>query len=163
MTITPSSKISFTAPIIQVEGMNAAYIEFPFNVEELFGTRGQVKVKALFDGKVEYRGSLANMGRNCHTLGLTKEIREKLQKNFGDNILVELERDLEVREITVPEDVQTALNEYPEALAFFEKLSYTHRKEYINWITSAKKEETKINRIGLFIEKLLAGKKPDQK
>ncbi len=163
MTITPPSKISFTVPIIQVEGMNAAYIEFPFSVQELFGTRGQVKVKALFDGKVEYRGSLANMGRNCHTLGLTKEIRETLQKTFGDHILVELERDPEVREVNVPNDVQTVLNKYPEALAFFEKLSYTHRKEYINWITSAKKEETKINRVGLFIEKLLAGKKPDQK
>ena len=158
-----SSKISFSAPIIQVEGMNAAYVEFPFNVEELFGTRGQVKIKALFDKQVEYRGSLANMGRNCHTLGLTQEIRSKLGKSFGDLVEVELERDLEIREVIIPEDVQALLCENPEEKAFFEKLSYTHRKEYINWITSAKKEETRANRLVSFIEKLQQEKKPDQK
>ena len=161
--MTTSSKITFSAPIIQVEGMNAAYVEFPFNVEELFGTRGQVKVKALFDKQVEYRGSLANMGRNCHTLGLTQEIRSKLGKTFGNLVEVELERDLEVREVIIPHDVQVLLNENPEGNAYFEKLSYTHRKEYINWITSAKKEETRVNRLVAFIEKLRQKKKPDQK
>lgn len=161
--MTTSSKITFSAPIIQVEGMNAAYVEFPFNVEELFGTRGQVKVKALFDKQVEYRGSLANMGRNCHTLGLTQEIRSKLGKTFGNLVEVELERDLEVREVIIPHDVLVLLNENPEEKAYFEKLSYTHRKEYINWITSAKKEETRINRLVAFIEKLRQKKKPDQK
>ena len=158
-----SSRITFTATIIQVEGMNAAYVEFPFNVEELFGTRGQVKVKVLFDKQVEYRGSLANMGRSCHTLGLTQEIRSKLGKSFGDTIEVELERDLEVREVIIPEDVQALLNENPDEKAYFEKLSYTHRKEYINWITSAKKEKTRTNRLVSFIEKLRQKKKPDQK
>lgn len=156
-------KISFVATIIQVERMNAAYIEFPFSVEELFGTRGQVKVKALFDGKAEYRGSLANMGRNCHTLGLTQEIRNKLQKTFGDTIEVDLVHDLEIREVTIPDDIQSVLSENQEALAFFEKLSYTHRKEYINWISSAKKDETRVNRVVSFIEKLQQKKKPDQK
>lgn len=160
---TPSSKISFTAPIIQHEGMNAGYVEFPFSVEEVFGTRGMVKVKALFDGKAEYRGIMSNMGTGCHILILTQEVRGKLGKTFGDSVLVELEHDLEKREVVVPEEVQNVLTEYPEALAFFEKLSYTHRKEYINWITSAKREETRTRRMELFIEKLLEKKKPDQK
>lgn len=158
-----SEKISFNATIIQVEGMNAAYIEFPFSVEELFGVRGQVKVKAVFDRTVEYRGSLANMGRNCHTLGLTQEIRNKIQKTFGDTVFVELEKDTEVREVEVPEEVRYNLNKHPEAKEYFEKLAYTHRKEYINWITSAKKVETRDKRLVAFIEKLQAKKKPDQK
>ena len=157
------AKIRFEAQIHQVEGMNAAYIEFPFSVEKLFGTRGQVKVKATFDGKVEYRGSLANMGRNCHTLGLTKAIRQSLGKNFGETIIVELERDMEVREVFIPEDIQFLLRENPDEEAFFEKLSYTHRKEYINWIISAKRDETRAKRLIQFIEKLQQKKKPDQK
>ena len=158
-----SSKISFSAPIIQHEGMNAGYVEFPLSVEEVFGTRGMVKVKALFDGKAEYRGIMSNMGTGCHILILTQEVRRKLGKSFGDSILVELEHDLEKREVVVPEDVQNVLSEYPEAQAFFEKLSYTHRKEYINWITSAKREETRAKRMVEFIEKLQLKKKPDQK
>lgn len=155
--------ITFEAPIIQVEGMNASYVEFPFSTLELFGIRGQVKVKVVFDGKVEYRGSLANMGRNCHTLGITKAIRDELCKTFGDIVLVELEQDTEAREVVVPDDVQSLLSANTEEKAYFEKLSYTHRKEYINWITSAKKEETRAKRLIQFIEKLQQKKKPDQK
>ncbi len=158
-----SKKISFSATIIQHEGMNAGYIEFPFSVEEIFGTRGMVKVKALFDGKAEYRGIMSNMGTGCHILILTQEVRGKLGKTFGDRVSVELEHDLEKREVIIPEEILVLLNKFPEAQAFFEKLSYTHRKEYINWITSAKREETRSKRIELFVEKLLEKKKPDQK
>lgn len=156
-------KISFAATIIQHERMNAGYIEFPFSAEEIFGTRGMVKIKALFDGKAEYRGVLSNMGTGCHILILTQEVRRKLEKTFGDSVSVELENDLEKREVTIPEEIQKILAEYPDALAFFDKLSYTHRKEYINWITSAKKEDTRLKRMELFVEKLLLKKKPDQK
>lgn len=148
---------------MQHEGMNAGYVEFPFSVEDIFGTRGMVKVKALFDGKTEYRGIMSNMGTGCHILILTQEVKRKLGKSFGDAVWVELEHDLEKREVLIPEDVQNLLAEYPEAQAFFEKLSYTHRKEYINWITSAKREETRAKRVVAFIEKLLQKKKPDQK
>jgi len=158
-----SEKISFTAIIIQHEGMNAGYIEFPFSIEKIFGIRGMVKVKALFDGKAEYRGIMSNMGTGCHILILTKEVRGKLGKTFGDSVYVELEHDLEKREVIIPEEILELLNKFPEAQAFFEKLSYTHRKEYIIWITSAKREETRSKRMELFIEKLLEKKKPDQK
>jgi hypothetical protein len=156
-------KITFKTTIIQHEGINAGYIEFPFNVSEVFGIRGMVKIKALFDGKVEYRGIMSNMGTGCHILILTQEVRRKLEKTFGDSVSVELEQDLKVREVLIPEDVQVLLNENPEEKAFFEKLSYTHRKEYVNWINSAKRKETRVKRIILFIEKLQQKKKPDQK
>ena len=162
MTTSQTGKISFIATILKHKEINAGYIIFPFKVEELFGTRGQVKVKALFDGKYEYRSSLSKMGRECHTLGITQEMRAKLQKSFGDSLNIELERDLEKREVSIPEDVVLVLNDHPEALKFYENLSFTNKKEYITWITSAKKEETRINRIGLFIEKLNAGKKTYQ-
>ncbi len=158
-----SIKINFTAKIIQHQGMNAGYIEFPFNVEEVFGIRGMVKVKASFDKKADYRGIMSNMGTGCHILILTQEIRSKIGKTFGDLVSVELEQDLEKREVIIPGDIQKQLDEHPEAKNFFEKLSFTHRKEYINWITSAKREETKTKRMELFIEKLLQKKKPDQK
>jgi len=42
-------------------------------------------------------------------------------------------------------------------LPFFEKLSYTHRKEYCRWISEAKKEETRLKRLGKAIEMLQQG------
>jgi len=47
--------------------MDAAYIEFPYDVYKEFGKRGQVEVKASFDG-FEYRGSLVRMGMQSHCI-----------------------------------------------------------------------------------------------
>jgi hypothetical protein len=51
--------------------MDAAFIDFPCDVEAEFGVRERARVGASFDG-VEYRGSLARMGGICHILGITK-------------------------------------------------------------------------------------------
>ena len=152
-------QLKFTAKIEQHEGMNAAYIVFPYDVQELFGVKGQVKVKVVFDGAVVYRGSLAKMGMPCHVLGITKEIRYLLGKTFGDEINVELEKDTEEREIVIPDDVTTLLGENPKAKKYFESLSYTDKKEYIRWIESAQRMETRTRRIGIFIENLKNKKK----
>ena len=154
-----SKKIKFSASIIQHKDMNAAYVEFPFSAEELFGKKGQVKVKAVFDKTVEYQGSLANMGTGNHCLGLTQAVRKKLGKNFGDQVEVELWQDLEERTVEIPADVQEILKENPTAKELLEKMSYTHRKEYIRWITDAKKPETRENRKSKMIEMILDGKK----
>jgi hypothetical protein len=150
----PEGKVKFTAKIEQHEGMDAAYIQFPYDVMKLYGVKGQVKVKAVFDDKVIYRGSLAKMGLPCHILGVTKEVRLKLNKSFGDKMKVEIEQDLEIREVSVPDDVSALLGENSRAKKFYESLSYTDRKEYMRWIESAKQEETRQRRIGMFLEKL---------
>ncbi len=154
-----SLKYSFKATILQSGNINAAYVEFPFSVQELFGKKGQVKIKAVFDGKVEYRGSLAKMKSDCHILGLTQEIRKKLGKSFGDEVEVELWEDLEERKVSIPEDVHQLFNSNEEAQQIFEKLSYTHQKEYIRWIEDAKKQETRDQRKEKMMRMLIEGKK----
>jgi uncharacterized protein YdeI (YjbR/CyaY-like superfamily) len=46
----------------------------------------------------------------------------------------------------------------PAAL-FFEGLAFTHKREYVEWIISAKRDDTKQLRLKTVIEKLTAGKK----
>jgi hypothetical protein len=147
-------KITFTAKIVQHPGMDAGYVIFPHDVLKLYGVKGQVKVKAKFDKAVEYRGSLAKMGMPCHILGITKEIRYLLGKTFGDEILVELEKDTEERVVEVPADIVEVLNSQMKAKKFYETLSYTDQKEYIRWIETTLNPETRARRIGIFIEKL---------
>ncbi|UQB67951.1 YdeI/OmpD-associated family protein [Epilithonimonas zeae] len=151
--------IIFSAEIQQHQDINAAFINFPFDTIELFGKKGQVKVKVLLDDKVEYRSSLANMGGGCHRLGLTQAIRKELGKTFGDIVEVKLWEDKEERIVIVPDDVQALLNQNDKAKEFYDKMSYTHRKEYIRWIEEAKKEETRKRRKIKMIEMLLEGKK----
>lgn len=139
--------------------MNAAFVEFPFSTEELFNKKGQVKIKAIFDEKVEYRGSLAKMKSECHILGLTQEVRKQLGKTFGDEVSVSLLEDQEERTVEIAEDIALVFNENPQAKVLFNNMSYTHKKEYIRWIEEAKKPETRENRKAKMITMIMAGKK----
>lgn len=125
-----TQEIYFTAVIRQNGKSNAAYIEFPFSADELFAKKGQIKIKALFDDKIEYRGSLAKMKSACHVLGLTQDIRKQLGKTFGDEVSVSLSEDKEERTVEIADDILLTFNENPDAKTLFDKMSYTHRKEY---------------------------------
>ncbi|WP_063962943.1 YdeI/OmpD-associated family protein [Chryseobacterium kwangjuense] len=151
--------IEFTGIIKQNGDMNAAFVEFPFSIQELFHKKGQVKIRATFDQKVEYRGSLAKMKSDCHILGLTQGVRKQLEKSFGDEVFVSLIEDKEERTVDIAEDIALVFNENPEAKSLFDNMSYTHRKEYIRWIEEAKKPETREKRKARMIEMILEGKK----
>lgn len=76
----------FDAIIKKVDGIDGAYIEFPYDVREEFN-KGRVKVHATFDGH-PYDGSLVRMKTECHIIGIRKDIRQAIQKQAGDSIHV---------------------------------------------------------------------------
>ncbi|MEG2935316.1 MAG: YdeI/OmpD-associated family protein [Clostridium sp.] len=143
----------FNAEIKRVEGKDASYIEIPFDVEAVYGSK-RVKVKAIFDGH-PYRGSIVKMGLPCYMIGITKEIRKAIGKTFGDIIEVSIEKDEEERTVEIPEDFQGAVDKSEEAKTFWDTLSFSVKRKYITWITSAKKEETRRNRVEAAVEKLI--------
>lgn len=149
---------TFTATI-QNAGGGGAYVEVPFDVEAAFGSK-RPKVQAMIEG-IPYRSTLMRMGTECHILGILKEIREQIGKSFGDEVTVTLEPDTEPRLIEIPKDLMKELKKDQEAKAFFDKLSYTHQKEYVRWVEEAKKEETRQNRILKTIEMLKKKRKAD--
>ncbi len=153
------TKKTFKA-VIQNAGGGGAFVEVPFDVEKEFGSK-KPKVKALIEG-IPYRGTLVRMGTECHLLLVLKSIREQAGKTFGDEIKVTVEPDTEERVIEVPAELKTAFKVEKEAKASFEKLSYTHKREYVTWINEAKKEETRHKRITKTIEMLKKGRKAVQ-
>jgi uncharacterized protein YdeI (YjbR/CyaY-like superfamily) len=89
---------------------------------------------------------------------MPKAIRDQLGKKPGNTVEVVLWKDEEPRTIVVPPELLTRLEE--EALQeVFEKLSYTHRKEYCRWINEARKAETRQSRVAKAIEMLKKGVK----
>jgi len=143
--------------IIQDEGSGGAYVVVPFDVEAAFGKK-RVRVTATIDGEI-YRGTLVGMGGPDHILVVLKEIREKIGKTFGDEVKIEVEEDTRPREVIVPQDLKTALQNNPEVAKFYSQLAYTYRKEYVQWIEGAKREETRKRRLEKTIELLVQGKK----
>jgi hypothetical protein len=156
-------KLEFDAEIKKHPDLNAGFIEFPYDVRKEFGGKSRVKVKAYLNDHM-YRGLLVKMGGDCHWLGITKEVRSAINKNFGDIIHVMIEEDKEERTVEIPGDLLDLLQTAPDTLEYFNSLSYTHKKEYVRWITGAKKEETRKNRLLKAVEMLKVKiKTPDQK
>jgi len=145
------NKHTFTATI-QNAGGGGAFVEVPFDVEAAFGAK-KPKVKAMIEG-VPYRGTLVRMGSECHILIILKGIREQVGKTFGDEIKITVEADTQPREIEMPRELLKELKKDKDAKSVFDKLSYTHQKEYVTWINEAKKEETRLNRIMKTVEML---------
>ncbi|MGE5480741.1 MAG: YdeI/OmpD-associated family protein [Chloroflexota bacterium] len=142
----------FDAIIQNHEGMQATYVDFPYDVMEEFGVRGRVKVHATFDG-IEYRGSLAKMGSPCYFLGMPKEIRDKVGKSAGETVHVIIKQDLAPRVVELPGDVASILGDEKLAEAWA-KTSFTHQKEYVNAIKDAKRPETREKRVNLLLDYL---------
>ena len=131
--------------IIQNAGGGGAFVEVPFDVEKAFGSK-RPKIKAMIEG-VPYRGTLVRMKSENHLLLILKSVREQIGRTFGDEIKVSVELDVEERVAVVPAELKRAFKSDKEAKTIFEKLSYTHQKEYVTWINEAKKEETRTRRI----------------
>jgi len=138
-------------------GSGGAWVKVPFDVEKVFG-KMRVPILATIDGE-PYRGTLMRMGTPYHVLGVLKGIRAKIGKDVGDPVSVTVTEDKSERIVAVPKDLAAAFRNNAAARTFFEKLSYTHKKEYVQWIEEAKKPETRSTRIEKTIALLTAGKK----
>jgi hypothetical protein len=149
-------RYKFTAAIQRSTGWGA-YVIFPHNVQKEFGSKGRIPVQSKLDG-IPYTGSLMTCGTEYHLLAVPKAIREQLNKLPGDLIAVELWKDDAPRTVDLPEDF-IALLKKEKLLPEFEKLTMTRRKEYRNWLASAKREDTRQRRLLKAIEMLKSGDK----
>ena len=134
-----------------------ALVEIPLDVPAVFGGK-RVPVRGTING-YPFRTTIATYGGRYY-LGFRREIREGAGIDAGDPVVVQLERDDEPRTVEVPDDLAAALD--TETRASFDRLSYTHRKEYVRWIEEAKRAETRRRRVAKAVELLRAGiKTPD--
>lgn len=144
--------LEFRAFIEEARGGGGAWIQVPPSVVEGLGGAGRIPVQATFDG-IPYRGSVVSMGGGGMVLGILKDIRAKLGKNVGDEVLVTLAQDDAERQVEVPEDLATALKT-AEMTEVFAGLSFTRRKEIAAGVADAKKPETRQRRIEKAVREL---------
>jgi bacteriocin resistance YdeI/OmpD-like protein/uncharacterized protein DUF1905 len=104
-----------------------------------------------------WRTSVARMGGE-YLLGLNREVRQGAGVAVGDEVEVIVELDVAPREVEVPEALAAALAADPQAEASFERMAFTHRKEYARWVAEAKQEQTRQRRVQQALEMIRAGK-----
>jgi acetyl-CoA carboxylase beta subunit len=151
-------KQSFEAVLERPEGVGTwTCIDVPFDVKSVFGKSSRIQVRGTIDG-APYRSSLLPKGDGHHFMVVKKEIRDVIEKSAGEKVIVTMEIDATPRVVDVSDDFKLALKKSKDAQEVFNKLSYSHKKEYVEWIESAKKSETREDRIRKAIEMLSKSK-----
>jgi hypothetical protein len=136
----------FTAPLEE------RWLVVPLDARALWG-EARPPVTGTVAGK-PFRGRLAVYGGQT-VLGLSKAFRAQAGIVVGDVVEVVMDRDEAPREVVVPPELEAALD--PETRALYDKLSFTHRREFAEWVAEGKRDETRARRAAKAVEMLRAG------
>jgi hypothetical protein len=134
------------------------YLPIPFDVYQVFGSKARVSVAGTVND-FPFRNSLMPEGDGTHSMMVSKELRAGANAHTGDLVSVTIQRDTEERTVSVPPDLATALTSNPEAAAVFETMTYSQKKEFVDWISGAKQATTRASRAAKASEMLATGKK----
>ena len=136
-------------------GKTATGLPVPAEVVDQLGSKRAPVVVTV--AGYTYRTTVAPMGGEFF-VPLSAEHRTKAGVAAGDAVDVDVERDDAPREVAVPDDLAAAIGKVKAAAAAFDKLAYSHRKEYVRWIEEAKRPETRTTRVAKAVEMLREGK-----
>ncbi len=147
------SQHSFQAKVV-VSG-SRAYVAIPFDPDEVWGERARHDVTGTVKGR-DFRGRIQSI-QGAPALSLGPAWRRDNGVQVGDLVQVVLRPEgPQVSEMAA--DIAAAFVANPEARAVFEGLSTFCRKNYMRWIDSAKRPDTRARRITQMMGMLRAGK-----
>jgi Bacteriocin-protection, YdeI or OmpD-Associated/Domain of unknown function (DUF1905) len=151
--------VRFKVKLERYQDTQVLHVYLPFDVFEVFETRARLAVKGAING-FPFRSSIFPMGGGKFYMVVNREMREGAKVKAGDTVEFAMEKDDEPRSIATPPDLLKALNARKSVKALWDKMSYTHRKEYIGAIEEAKKPETRARRIAKTVEMIAAMNEP---
>jgi hypothetical protein len=142
---------------VELHGKTATGIEVPAEAVEALGGGKKPAVVVAING-ASYRTTVAPRGGRF-LIPVSAENRAVVGVEAGDQVTVGLSLDTEERSVEVPADLAAALRADPGAGDFFAGLTPSQRKEYVRWVESAKKDETRVARVQRSVALLREGKK----
>jgi hypothetical protein len=129
------------------------FAEIPEIAQDKHAPFGWVRVKGKIDTYEFEKYHLMPMGSGRLFLPVKAEVRKRIKKQAGDVVTITLYPDN--AGVEVSHELKECLKSEPKAYAAFLELNENKQQEFIDWIYSAKDEETKVERIVQTIEKLL--------
>lgn len=128
------------------------YAQIPEILQNKQSPFGWVRVRGTIDNFEIKNYNLMPMGNDKLFLPVKAEIRKKVKKEVGDYVRVTLYADNLPTEI--PEELKLCLLEEPNAFETFQSYTNGEQKAFIEWIYSAKTDDTKIDRIAKTLDKI---------
>ena len=151
----PEKKLNFRVKLQGEAGSSVAWLDAPFDVQKIFGTKARVPVRGTING-FPFRTSLMPMD-GCHGMAVNKTMREGGQCQAGDTVKVQMQRDTEPRTVEAPPELKKELAKNQQAKGNWDQLAFTHKKEMAKYMLEAEQEETRKRRLAKVIEVLKKG------
>jgi hypothetical protein len=141
---------------VEPHATTATFFHVPPEVMDALGPKKRVPVQVTLNGHT-YRSTVAPRG-GAFLLPLNREHRGGAGVAADDVVEVVLERDDAPRIVEVPDDLAAALEAEAAAGDAFAGLSYSHQHEYVEWVSEAKRAETRHRRVAQAVERLKEGR-----
>jgi Bacteriocin-protection, YdeI or OmpD-Associated/Domain of unknown function (DUF1905) len=131
-------------------------VALPFDAKQRYG-KARAPVRGTVNGTA-FRTTVA-VYSGVYLIGFNKDLRERAGVAIGDEVTIELERDDAPREVDLPPELERAWADHPDARAAFGELSFTHRREYAEWVAGGKRAQTRERRAAKAVAMLQAGER----
>ena len=141
--------------------LNWVIIRIPFDVHQMWGTRGNLRVKGEING-FAFRTALFPTGRGSHIMIVNKRMQKGAGVRAGTLAKFVLQPDKEERIVTAPVELRRVLSEDKALLQWYDKLSYSMRKWMGEWIREVKSPEARIRRCEQIAVRLLETMEAEQ-
>ena len=153
------AKVRFKARLqrpAQPKGAAWTFVVLPAAASAKLPARGMVTVDGTLEGHA-FQATLQPDGEGSHWFKVERALREAAGVGAGEQAAIELAPVAEEPEPTVPADLRAALSGNAAAQATWADITAVARRDWIHWITSGKKSETRTNRIAVACDKLASG------
>ena len=154
-----AAPIRFTATLLRPAQPKAAtwsFLLLPAAASGKLPARGMVSVEGRLEGQ-PFQATLEPDGAGSHWLKVSKALRDKAGAAAGDTVILEIAPVATEPEPRLPADLKAALSANPNAQATWQDITAVARRDWIHWVTSGKKAETRVKRIAVACDKLAKG------
>src|SRR5881394_1961142 len=145
-----ASKIRFRAklfrPAATAKVGSWTFLTLPKDASAKLPSRGMTTVEGTING-FPFRATLEPDGQRSHWLRVNRKLRGAAGAAAGDLVTLEIAPSGEDLETRVPADLRKALAAVPKALALWSDITPNARRDWIHWIATAKRADTRARRI----------------
>jgi hypothetical protein len=135
-----------------------AFLILPASASARLPTRNAITVEGIINGH-SFKAVLLPDGEKSHWLKVTASMLKGAAAGVDDIVTLEITPSDKELETKVPPDLRKALAAAPRARALWTQITPIARRDWIQWIISAKQPETRVRRISNACDMLASGKR----
>lgn len=145
-------------PTVGTKAGTWTFLKLPKNASDQLPSRSMVSVEGTINNHA-FQATLEPDGKGGHWLKVSKKLRVEVDAEVGDVVTLDIAPMSEESEPDVPTDLRKALGAAPKAKSVWKDITPLARRDWIQWITSGKRAETRTLRIEKACDMLTKGKR----